>query len=86
VPTVAIARQGNGTGVFMRTEKGKPPEFVTIEIGASVGDRTEVKSGLKVGDRVLITFPEGMRPNSPSQNVPGLPGAPSDPSSGRRRP
>ena len=86
VPTVAIARQGNGTGVFMRTEKGKPPEFVTIEIGASVGDRTEVKLGLKVGDRVLITFPEGMRPNSPSQNLPGIPGAPSDPSSGRRRP
>lgn len=86
VPTVAIARQGNGTGVFMRKEKGKPPEFVNIEIGASVGDRTEVKSGVKEGDKVLITFPEGQRPNSPGRNVPGgLPGAPSDPSGGGRR-
>ena len=87
VPTVAIARQGNGSGVFMRKEKDNPPEFVPIEIGASVGDRTEVKSGLKEGDKVLITFPEGMRPNSPGRNIPsGLPSAPNDPSGGRRRP
>ncbi len=86
VPTVAIARQGNGTGVFMRKEKGTPAEFVNIEIGASVGDRTEIKSGLKEGDKVLITFPEGMRPNSPGRNIPGgLPSAPNDPSGGRRR-
>ncbi len=86
VPTVAIARQGNGTGVFIRSSKGQPPEFVNIEIGASVGDRTEVKSGVKEGDRVLITFPEGQRPNRAGRNVPGIPGVPSDPSSGRRRP
>ncbi|AFY72986.1 RND family efflux transporter, MFP subunit [Synechococcus sp. PCC 7502] len=88
VPTVAIARQTKVTGVYLRRGRDKPPEFVPIEIGLTVGDRTEVKSGLKEGDRVLITFPEGLRPNSAAgrNNTPGLPSSPSDPSSGRRRP
>jgi HlyD family secretion protein len=75
IPTVAIARQPSGTGVYMRTEKGQPPEFVPLTTGITINDKTEVKSGLKEGDKVLISFPEGLRPQSPANNqVPGLPG------------
>jgi HlyD family secretion protein len=75
VPTVAIVRQADKgvsvTGVFVRVEGG-PPVFTRIVTGLSVGDKTEVKSGLKGDESVLISFPEGMRPQT---NIPlGVPG------------
>jgi HlyD family secretion protein len=71
VPTVAIVRQANATGVFVRSEES-PPVFTPIVTGLTANDKTEVKSGLKGGEKVLISFPEGMRPQS---NIPGgIPG------------
>jgi HlyD family secretion protein len=72
VPTVAIARQAGGTGVFVRKE-GEPPVFTTITTGVTVNDKTEVKSGLNGDEKVLISFPEGMRPQSTIPGgIPGL--------------
>jgi HlyD family secretion protein len=71
VPTVAIVRQANATGVFVRSEDS-PPVFTPIVTGLTANDKTEVKSGLKGGEKILISFPEGMRPQS---NIPGgIPG------------
>jgi HlyD family secretion protein len=75
VPTVSIVRQAEKgasvTGVFVRVE-GAAPVFTPIVTGLSVGDKTEVKSGLKGDENVLISFPEGMRPQT---NIPlGVPG------------
>jgi HlyD family secretion protein len=113
IPTVAIVRQEEGTGVLM-AETGKPvkPEqdkadatnsesksprpnreaagqgqqrqgdrpkrrasgrFRPIQTGLTVGDKTVVLSGLKAGDNVLISFPEGERPPSRTPSLmPGM--------------
>lgn len=72
VPTVAIVRQEEGTGVYIVS--GKEPEFVPITTGLTVNDKTEVRSGLKLGERIFITFPEGKRPQSKIPNAPTMPG------------
>lgn len=61
VPSAAIVRQKKGTGVYVM-EQGKTPVFKPIKIGATVEEQTEVKSGLRKDDRVLISFPPGMEP------------------------
>lgn len=77
IPTTAIVSQAQGTGVFVPGSRDKP-RFQPIRVGASVGTRSEVLSGLKAGERVFITFP-GRRPpndkpvraNSPFQQPQG---------------
>jgi HlyD family secretion protein len=61
VPSAAIVRQKNGTGVYAMNQ-AKTPVFKPIKIGATVNEQTEVKSGLRKDDRVLISFPPGMEP------------------------
>lgn len=72
VPTVAIVRQKEGTGVY-RWQAGQS-DFVPITTGVTVNDKTEIRSGLQENDKILTTFPEGKRPKS---QIPGSPGAPS---------
>lgn len=74
VPTVAIVRRERRTGVFLATD---PPQFQPIRTGVSVGDKTQVKEGLKSGDRVLLSFPRGERPRTQlAPLIPGLGGPP----------
>jgi HlyD family secretion protein len=77
VPTVAIARQKGMSGVYVKSEKSPEPEFVAIETGISAKndkgrDVTEVKSGLTGKEEIYISFPEGQRPRSKTQGIPGL--------------
>ena len=72
VPTVAIAREEEGTGVYLW--KNGRAEFVPITTGITVNDKTEVRSGLQDKDQILITFPEGKRPKSRIPGSPGVPG------------
>jgi HlyD family secretion protein len=62
VPSAAIVRQANGTGVYVM-DQNQQPVFKPIEIGTTVGDRTQVKSGLTVNEKVLLSFPPGMEPS-----------------------
>lgn len=72
VPTVAIARQENGTGVFVAGENNKPI-FTPIKTGTTVNDKTQVLSGLTGTERVFITFPPGTRPETRSPSfIPGM--------------
>jgi HlyD family secretion protein len=73
VPTVAIVRQAEGTGVLLAAREQGRPRFQRITTGATVDDKTVVESGLKEGDRVLISFPQGERPQSRTPSV--FPGA-----------
>lgn len=68
VPTVAIARQPNGTGVFVASENNNPV-FTPIQTGVTVNDKTQVLSGLTGTEKVFITFPPGTRPQT---NTPGM--------------
>jgi HlyD family secretion protein len=74
VPTVAIVRQPRGTGVYLvGNGENSRPRFQRITTGATVEDKTVVASGLKAGDKVLISFPEGERPTSRTPSlVPGM--------------
>ena len=85
IPTVAIVRQDQGTGVYLagKGEDGKS-KFQPITTGLSVEDKTVVNSGLAAGDRVMLSFPKGERPISRTPSVfPGVGGG-SGGSGGRR--
>jgi HlyD family secretion protein len=60
VPTGAIVQQSNAQGVFVAKAKGDPV-FMPIVVGTTVNDKTEVKSGLKGTEQVLLSFPPGTR-------------------------
>ncbi|QLE54414.1 efflux RND transporter periplasmic adaptor subunit [Nostoc sp. TCL26-01] len=63
VPTAAVTRLENATGVYVARE-GKRPVFTPIETGVTVNNFTEVKSGLQGNEKVLLSFPPGLRPQS----------------------
>lgn len=80
IPTAAIVSQDKGTGVYVLGPK-REPQFRPITVGAIVGTRSEVMSGLREGERIFITFPgrrppndRPVRPSSPFQQPQGGPG------------
>ena len=79
VPTSAIVSQEGGTGVLLHQAGGKP-RFQPVRVGATVGPQTEVKSGLKEGQRVYISFPGQRKPN----DKPVKSGSPFQPAGGGR--
>jgi HlyD family secretion protein len=60
VPTASIVQQKAVQGVFVAKKDGDPV-FITIVVGTTVNDKTEVKSGLTGNERVLLSFPPGTR-------------------------
>lgn len=52
VPSGAIVRQGDLTGVTLRTASGDETRWVRL--GATAGDLVEVSAGLKAGDQIVI--------------------------------
>jgi HlyD family secretion protein len=68
VPTVAIVRQASQSGVYIEGAD-KKPVFTSLTTGITVDTRTQVLSGLKGGEQVFISFPEGFRPET---KIPGL--------------
>jgi HlyD family secretion protein len=62
IPTPAIVSEQGGTGVYVLTESRKP-RFQRVRVGATVGTRSEVLTGLREGERVFITFPGKRKPN-----------------------
>ncbi|MCX5930694.1 MAG: efflux RND transporter periplasmic adaptor subunit [Cyanobacteria bacterium] len=63
IPTPAIVSERGGTGVLVPGDDGQPM-FRPVQVGATIGTRTEVVSGLKPGDRVYLSAPGGRRPRS----------------------
>lgn len=68
VPNVAIVRQQNQTGVFI-IGTDKKPKFVAVETGVTVKNQTQVRSGVTSDERVLISFPPGMKPNFQTKDM-----------------
>lgn len=52
VPTIALVREGDLTGVTLRTPAGDRIRWVRI--GAALGRMTEVRAGLRVGDVIIV--------------------------------
>lgn len=72
VPNAAVVKQADGTGVYVLGSDRKPI-FQTIQTGTTSGGFTEVKSGLKGNEQVLISPPPkqgtgsgGLFPRPPS--------------------
>jgi HlyD family secretion protein len=57
VPTVAIVTQEGEQGVMILNQKNQP-EFKPVKIGLTLGDKTQILSGLTQGNRVFIDLPE----------------------------
>jgi HlyD family secretion protein len=72
VPTVAVTRQNDVTGVFVARDH-QPPKFTPITTGATVNNRTEVKTGLTGTEKVLISLPPKPKPQA-GFSFPGLSG------------
>lgn len=72
IPTVAIVRQEEGTGVLLAGRDGEKSRFQPIKTGITVDNQTVVTEGLQVGQQVLLSFPPGERPPSRTPSI--LPG------------
>lgn len=76
VPAGAITREGDLTGVTLRTEQGDERRWVRL--GRTSGDVAEVTAGLRAGDRVVVptdrvattaqTTPTTTTPTTPTAN------------------
>jgi HlyD family secretion protein len=62
IPTPAIVTEPNGTAVMVPGDDRRPL-LRPVQVGATIGARTEVLAGLKQGDRVYVSSPGGRRPN-----------------------
>ena len=60
VPTVAIVTQQGQTGVMVLNADNKP-EFVPVKIGLTLGDKTQILSGIDAAQRVFIDLPKKRR-------------------------
>ncbi|MEO1298749.1 MAG: efflux RND transporter periplasmic adaptor subunit [Cyanobacteria bacterium J06636_16] len=69
VPTVAIATEAGELGVRVPDEAGDPV-FQPITVGLTQGNKTQVLSGLEMGDRVFLDLPEGMQSNETVSPLP----------------
>jgi HlyD family secretion protein len=72
VPNAAVVRQAEGAGVYI-LGSDRQPVFKVIQTGMITGSFTEVKSGLKDNEQVLISPPP--KPESGSSSI--LPKPPS---------
>ncbi|MGF1513865.1 MAG: efflux RND transporter periplasmic adaptor subunit, partial [Elainellaceae cyanobacterium] len=63
VPTVAIATEDGQLGVRVADEAGEPV-FQPVTVGLTQAGKTQILSGLEVGDQMFLDLPEGER--SPS--------------------
>ena len=64
VPVTAISRQGDLTGVTLRTNEGDQTRWVRL--GRSAKNMVEVNAGLRAGDRVIV--PPSGPPTAPARN------------------
>ncbi|AFY29150.1 efflux RND transporter periplasmic adaptor subunit [Cyanobium gracile] len=63
IPTPAIVSERDGTGVMRPGDNGEP-SFQPVQVGVTIGNRTEVLRGLKAGDRVYLSVPGRRQPNA----------------------
>ncbi len=63
VPTVAIVTQKGETGVMIIDENNKP-KFKPVSIGMTIEDKTQILSGLSLGEKVFIDLPKKSKSKS----------------------
>jgi len=59
IPSTAVLRRGQLTGIYQVDEE-QIARFRLIRVGKTLGDSVEVLSGLKDGDRFVVSPPPTM--------------------------
>jgi HlyD family secretion protein len=60
VPTVAIVTNKGKSGVLIMDENSQP-SFQPVTIGPTFGNKIQILSGLKAGDRIFLELPKGKK-------------------------
>jgi len=60
VPTVAIVTDKGQTGVLVPDAQSKP-KFQLVVVGATIGNETQILSGIQTGTQVFVELPEGLK-------------------------
>lgn len=60
VPTVAIVTDKGQTGVLVPDAQEKP-KFQSVVVGATIGNETQILSGIQPGNQVFVELPEGQK-------------------------
>lgn len=60
IPTVAVVTQQGQAGVLVPDAK-KQPSFKPVTIGSSVGNQTQIISGLEPNEKVFVELPKGKK-------------------------
>lgn len=60
VPTVAIVTDKGQTGVLIPDAQQKP-KFQSVVVGATIGNETQILSGIQPGNKVFVELPEGQK-------------------------
>ncbi|MFM7425273.1 MAG: efflux RND transporter periplasmic adaptor subunit [Elainella sp.] len=66
VPTVAIVTKNGDTGVLVPDSKNQP-EFRAVTLGTSVGNQTQILTGLNPGERVFTDIPKDSEWGKPKE-------------------
>jgi macrolide-specific efflux system membrane fusion protein len=83
VPTLALTSSGGKT--YVKKVDGSSVKKTAVTVGETYGSTTEIKAGLKSGDKVQLTIPGQVRTGTGTRgggNGCGLPGGGSFPSGG----
>ncbi|MBW4693288.1 MAG: efflux RND transporter periplasmic adaptor subunit [Lyngbya sp. HA4199-MV5] len=68
VPTVAIVTDKGQTGVLVPDAQQKP-KFQSVVVGATIGNETQILSGVQPGKQVFVELPEGQKLENITQGV-----------------
>ncbi|MGB3508096.1 MAG: efflux RND transporter periplasmic adaptor subunit [Microcoleaceae cyanobacterium] len=60
VPTVAIITNKGETGVLI-TDAQNQPRFKSVIIGSTIGNQVQILEGIRSGQRVFVSLPEGKK-------------------------
>ncbi len=60
VPTVAIVTDKGQTGVLVPDAQNKP-RFQLVTVGSTIGNETQILSGIQAGNQVFVELPEGQK-------------------------
>jgi len=57
---VAIVTDKGQTGVLVPDAQNKP-RFQLVTVGSTIGNETQILSGIQVGNQVFVELPEGQK-------------------------
>jgi membrane fusion protein (multidrug efflux system) len=70
VPQQGVTHDARGNATALVLNKESKVELRTLELGDAIGDKWVVKSGLSVGDQLIVDGIQKVKPGAPAQAAP----------------